>query len=566
MLRGDLGGVEGRRTIAAPRCRCCRRPRRSPRAAYGVWDGLDALLGELVPGPGRGRAARRSPPGWSSTRPRCGSLRVPEARQIRRLLVSRGRPVGKNRAMSPEETMDVEAQIECLNTALRLQHRSVLMYSVTAGQRDRARVPGPRRQDARSTRSPSSRTPPGWSRRSPRSAASRPPMSRRSSFQADPAHALDQLVDCEGETLEALQAAIEPTGREAASEAVEHRLEHMIMRKQEQVDYLLRARRRRPLAAGGDAQPAAAHGGAGGPPAAARARAAGPGRGDPPPHPAPGAAPARALRHARRAPGGLHARRRSRRRSALASVVKTTINRLTLHLVAGEDYPAYAQLTRQSRMRAWRKHYARPGRGARGRPSWATGCASRARTSRSATGSRRYEGVPGRAWAPIVFARTLLPLVQLPPGGHWDDRGRASFVIDPRPLPDPADAATLVLERYLGAFGPASRRDMAAWAGVAQRDFAEALARLPTVSYRDEHGTELLDLPGRPLPPESTPLAGAAARPLGSAAAGLRGPRADHPGRDQAAAADPERRPDRDRGRPRGRQLAARARTRARCG
>ena len=35
--------------------------------------------------------------------------------------------------MSPEEKMDVEAQIDCLNKALRLQHRSVLMYSVTAG-------------------------------------------------------------------------------------------------------------------------------------------------------------------------------------------------------------------------------------------------------------------------------------------------------------------------------------------------------------------------------------------------------------------------------------------------
>jgi bacterioferritin (cytochrome b1) len=64
------------------------------------------------------------------------------------------------------------------------------------------------------------------------------------SFTADPADAIDKLIDDEGETLEALQAAIEPTGREAASEAVEHRLEHMIMRKQEQVDYLLRARHR----------------------------------------------------------------------------------------------------------------------------------------------------------------------------------------------------------------------------------------------------------------------------------------------------------------------------------
>jgi hypothetical protein len=63
-------------------------------------------------------------------------------------------------------------------------------------------------------------------------------------FVADPGGAIDSLIECESETLETLQAAIEPTGREAASEAVEHRLEHIIMRKQEQVDYLLRARRR----------------------------------------------------------------------------------------------------------------------------------------------------------------------------------------------------------------------------------------------------------------------------------------------------------------------------------
>ena len=63
-----------------------------------------------------------------------------------------------------------------------------------------------------------------------------------------------------------------------------------------------------------------------------------------------------------------------------------------------------------------------------------------------------------------------------------------------------------MLSRYLAAFGPASRRDVAAWAGVAQRDLADAWARLQTVSYRDEHGVELLDLPDQPLPPASTPL------------------------------------------------------------
>ncbi|MGZ8650370.1 MAG: DNA glycosylase AlkZ-like family protein, partial [Solirubrobacteraceae bacterium] len=56
------------------------------------------------------------------------------------------------------------------------------------------------------------------------------------------------------------------------------------------------------------------------------------------------------------------------------------------------------------------------------------------------------------------------------------------------------------------AFGPASRRDVAAWAGATQRDFAPAFERLETVSYRDEGGTELLDLPGQPLPPASTRL------------------------------------------------------------
>ena len=42
--------------------------------------------------------------------------------------------------------------------------------------------------------------------------------------------------------IEALQSAIEPTGREGRSEALEHMLEHMIMRKQRQVDLLARAR------------------------------------------------------------------------------------------------------------------------------------------------------------------------------------------------------------------------------------------------------------------------------------------------------------------------------------
>jgi len=145
--------------------------------------------------------------------------------------------------MPPDEEMDVSQQIEALNRSLRLQHRSVLMYSLTAGSvlgleyqahADKMRAHALKElEDA--TRLVEKITALGGE---PTTEVA--PVR----YTGDPAEALDRLIDCEGETLEALQAAIEPTGREAASEAVEHRLEHMIMRKQEQVDYLLRARRR----------------------------------------------------------------------------------------------------------------------------------------------------------------------------------------------------------------------------------------------------------------------------------------------------------------------------------
>jgi bacterioferritin (cytochrome b1) len=145
--------------------------------------------------------------------------------------------------MPPEEKMDVDAQVEALNRALRLQHRSVLQYSLVAGsvigleyQAHAEKM----KEHALSELEDATRLVEKIT------ALGGAPTTEVAdvSFTADPAEAIDKLIDDEGETLEALQAAIEPTGREAASEAVEHRLEHMIMRKQEQVDYLLRARRR----------------------------------------------------------------------------------------------------------------------------------------------------------------------------------------------------------------------------------------------------------------------------------------------------------------------------------
>ena len=199
---------------------------------------------------------------------------------------------------------------------------------------------------------------------------------------------------------------------------------------------------------------------------------------------------------------------RSDLEAALArrAVVKTTIMRQTLHLAAAADYPAYAQLARQARMRSWRKRHPdiEESRVCAELRVWLA--EPRGNGEIRERVAERWPELPRDPHTPVGFVRDFVPLVQVPPAGYWGERRRAQFVVDPRPLPGVDAAAELVLRRYLAAFGPASLRDAAAWAGVAQRDFAAAAARLPLIRHRDERGSELLDLRSLSLPPASTPL------------------------------------------------------------
>jgi bacterioferritin len=62
-------------------------------------------------------------------------------------------------------------------------------------------------------------------------------------WTGEAADAVQWLIDTESELTDALKEAISPTGQEGRSEALEHTLEHIIMRKQHRIDFLLRARR-----------------------------------------------------------------------------------------------------------------------------------------------------------------------------------------------------------------------------------------------------------------------------------------------------------------------------------
>jgi bacterioferritin (cytochrome b1) len=139
-----------------------------------------------------------------------------------------------------EERIDEAEAIERLNVALELQYRSALQYSVVAASLVglEAQALGEKLtnfgdEDLSGARQLIEKIVSFDGEPTVEVAAIK--------FHAKPDDALAWLIQCEQEAVEALQESIEPTGREGRSEALEHMLEHLIMRKQHQIDFLARA-------------------------------------------------------------------------------------------------------------------------------------------------------------------------------------------------------------------------------------------------------------------------------------------------------------------------------------
>ncbi len=119
------------------------------------------------------------------------------------------------------------------------------------------------------------------------------------------------------------------------------------------------------------------------------------------------------------------------------------------------------------------------------------------------------ERFPRHDAAALAYAcRNLLALVQVPPRGVWGRTAQVTSAtaeswLGRRLVAEPS--IDDVVPRYLGAFGPATAADFAAWSRLTgMREVLNRLRRRLR-AFRDERGRELLDLPDAPRPDPDTP-------------------------------------------------------------
>lgn len=103
-------------------------------------------------------------------------------------------------------------------------------------------------------------------------------------------------------------------------------------------------------------------------------------------------------------------------------------------------------------------------------------------------------------------ARSLLPLVQVPPRALWQRSGQVRLTTATawlgKPRGKPLTIDELVM-RYLATFGPASAADVQTWSGL--RGLGEVLERLHLTRFKSEGGQTLYDIPDAPRPVADTP-------------------------------------------------------------
>ncbi|ADD44378.1 winged helix DNA-binding domain-containing protein [Stackebrandtia nassauensis] len=197
------------------------------------------------------------------------------------------------------------------------------------------------------------------------------------------------------------------------------------------------------------------------------------------------------------------------------AVVRSTVIRVTQHLVAAEDI-GWLRPTVQPKVVRHLKaaHYANEIEGidhdelaAAGREILSGGRMPRKEFIEKL--SQRFPGHhPGRLADSVEVLHALVPAPSAAVWGSWRARLKREVSLAEHVTGRPMEPANVerMIRRYLAAFGPASVMDMQAWSGLTKlRDEVERLRPQLTV-YRGEDGRELFDLPGAPIVDGSEPV------------------------------------------------------------
>jgi hypothetical protein len=206
------------------------------------------------------------------------------------------------------------------------------------------------------------------------------------------------------------------------------------------------------------------------------------------------------------------------------AVVKASLMRATLHLVAAEDFPAFSVAISVPWIAVWQASAGRAGMDTSDLHRRVLAYAAEPRTVAemeaflakivpdSALGGRVPDAI---RHVPFQMVAAHGWLVHVPPSGHWGSFARARYIdagvwLPGATPPEPDDAVVTTVERYLSAYGPASEADIAKWAYQRKPVVRAALSTLGDriVRLRSEGGRELVDLVGAPLADGDEPAPG----------------------------------------------------------
>jgi winged helix DNA-binding protein len=180
------------------------------------------------------------------------------------------------------------------------------------------------------------------------------------------------------------------------------------------------------------------------------------------------------------------------------TLVQATLMRSTIHLVSRADYWPLALAVGDVRRRSW-------ARSVKGDEAAMRRAAGKLRAALRDGPLRRAEIEALIGKEPARWVGFFLDLVRVPPSGTWERRRADLYAAAEDWLGPPETTAeagrALLAERYLRAFGPATRQDVASFTGFSLAEVDAALAGTRLRRF----GDGLLDLPRAPLPDPETP-------------------------------------------------------------